>query len=277
VNGKQGRPIKLVSCDLNGTLVHQHTMMDMIRCGFPHQPARYHKAKDIFTRQTCGQMSMQAAFAAAAPLTRGLSLRKAIEYALTEMKFIDGFEEFLFALHKDKIPFVINSTGYSVTIQVIKALYDPAKIAGVICNRLVFGWKGDPSYIIEENRQAELVNDYVMRKKTSGVYDDILTVGIVELGIGDEDQKAVLLGNIARKMNIAQNAVAHIGDTMGDSAGIAQVARNGGLGIAFNYNQALKNYIDDLLAHEKIEGRILLIDPKGRDADLRHLLPHLRP
>ena len=37
--------IQLVSCDLNGTLVHQHTMMDMIRVYFPQMPERYEKAK----------------------------------------------------------------------------------------------------------------------------------------------------------------------------------------------------------------------------------------
>ncbi len=30
--------IQLVSSDLNGTLVHPHTMMDMIRVGFPLSP-----------------------------------------------------------------------------------------------------------------------------------------------------------------------------------------------------------------------------------------------
>lgn len=40
--------IALVSCDLNGTLVHQHTMMDMIRVCFSDQPQRFKKAKEAF-------------------------------------------------------------------------------------------------------------------------------------------------------------------------------------------------------------------------------------
>ena len=62
---------------------------------------------------------------------------------------------------------------------------------------------------------------------------------------------------------------------MGDSAGIAGIAAFGGLGIAFNYNEALKAYLEKRLAENRIDGRILLIDPKGEDCDLRHLLPHL--
>lgn len=69
------KTIQLVSSDLNGTLVHQHTMMDMIRLGFPGEPERFKNSKDAFTRQTAGLLSMKETFAIAAPLTKGLRLR----------------------------------------------------------------------------------------------------------------------------------------------------------------------------------------------------------
>jgi hypothetical protein len=95
--------IRLVSCDLNGTLVYQHTMMDMIRVGFPDEPERYTHAKDAFTKQTSGNLSMEASFGIAGPLTKGLRLRTAIDYALTEMRFVDGFEDFIKNLQQVRI------------------------------------------------------------------------------------------------------------------------------------------------------------------------------
>lgn len=131
---------QLLSSDLNGTLVHQHTMSDMIRLAFPHEPERFEKAKSAFTRQTAGQLSMEETFRIAGPLTKGLRLRTAIEYTLSEIRFIDGFEEFVRTLHQKNIRFVINSTGYSVTTEVIKAVYGPEHIHDAICNRLIFGY-----------------------------------------------------------------------------------------------------------------------------------------
>jgi hypothetical protein len=59
---------------------------------------------------------------------------------------------------------------------------------------------------------------------------------------------------------------------MGDSAGIGEVARNGGLGIAFNYNQALKNYLEEILKNEKFPGAIILAEPKKEASSLKLLL-----
>ena len=266
------KSIKLVSCDLNGTLVHQHTMMDMIRVCFPHEPQRYEKAKEAFTRQTSGLLSMEESFAIAGPLTKGLSLRNAIQYAETEMRFLDGFEEFLSFLETNKIYFVINSTGYSVTTEVVKILYGREKIYGVICNRLVFGRGGDAHQAIDESALSQLVADYFLDKKSEPGYDEIQAVGKVELGIQDEKEKAKLLFAIARKLDLPQTAICHIGDTMGDSRGIWEVARNGGLGIAFNYNQALKDYLENTQPKEKISGKILLVEPKKETSSLKVLL-----
>ena len=104
--------IQLVSCDLNGTLVHQHTMMDMIRVYFPQMPERYEKAKAAFNKQTSGLMSMKEAFAIAGPLTKGLSLGNAIDYAQSVMRFLDGFEEFIATLYDRKKYFVIKKIDF---------------------------------------------------------------------------------------------------------------------------------------------------------------------
>lgn len=261
--------IQLVSSDLNGTLVHQHTMMDMIRVGFPDEPYRFEKAEDAFTRQTAGLSSMEEAFQIAGPLTKGLTLRTAIEYAISEMRFISSFGEFIRALHQKNIRFIINSTGYSITAEVIKALYGSKYFHDVICNRLIFGRDGK---ILEENELAALVNRYCHGEKSSTIYDEISSVGTVELGIRNENEKAMLIFKVAQQLNISRTAIAHIGDTMGDSGGISEVARNGGVGVAFNYNQALRIHLENILDNEKLTGRIFLIQPKSEESDMRLLL-----
>lgn len=270
-NGKQEN-IRLISCDLNGTLVHQHTMMDMIRVYFPHESERYAKAKDAFSKQTSGRLSMKEAFAVAGPLTKGLSLGNAIKYARSVMRFLEGFEEFITTLFERKKYFVINSTGYTVTTEVIKALYGPEKVFAVICNRLIFGWHGKSSASIDEDHLGKLVKNYFQGASNEKVYEEILATGEVELGIQDEAEKASLLFALADRLAIPRRAIAHIGDSMGDSGGICAVARNGGLGIAFNYNEALKDYLENVRKQENLPGRIIVAEPKSERATLRNLL-----
>jgi phosphoserine phosphatase len=235
-------------------------------------PERYEKAKAAFDKQTSGLLSMKEAFKIAGPLTKGLSLGNAIDYARSVMRFLNGFDKFIAALHERNKYFVINSTGYSVTTEVIKALYGQEKVQGVICNRLVFGWEGDPASSIDEDNLGELVSDYLQGARDKNVYDEILATGDVELGIQDEGEKASLLFNLAEKLGIPREATSHVGDTMGDSGGICGVARNGGLGIAFNYNEALRNHLENVLSTEKLRGRIILAEPKSETANLRTLL-----
>lgn len=264
------KTIRLVSSDLNGTLVHQHTMMDMIRVGFPEEPERFERAKDAFMKQTSGALSMAGAFFIAGPITKGLRLRTAIEYALLEMRFLNGFFDFIRTLREKDIRFVINSTGYSITTEVIKAVYGPEYFHDVICNRLIFG--RDSSHLLDEKEISELVAKFVGGEKHNRVYDEITAVGTVELGIQDESEKARLLFEIADGMRIPRSSIVHIGDTMGDSRGICEVARHGGIGIAFNYNDALKTYLEEILRTDPAAGEILLISPKSETSDIRSLL-----
>lgn len=269
--------VKLISSDLNGTLVHQHTMTDMIRIYLPHAPERYEKAQEVFSRQTAGRLSMREAFAQAGPLTQGLALRHAIEYVQTTMRFLHGFDEFVTSLYEHGIHFVINSTGYTVTTDAIKALFGHEKFFHVICNNLIFAWEGDPLRTISPGELSMLVKAYFTGQKDEPRYDVIRATGEVVLGIADESKKASLLFDLADSLGIPRGALVHIGDTMGDSAGIADVARSGGTGIAFNYNEPLRKYLVSVLEKEKLPGKIIFIDPKGPDSDLRHLLPILIP
>lgn len=126
--------------------------------------------------------------------------------------------------------------------------------------------------MIEEAELSQLVKNYFCGREKEKHYDAILATGTVKLGIQDEGEKGNLLFTIAEKLKIPRQAIAHIGDTMGDSAGIGDVARNGGLGIAFNYNQALKSYLEEILKTEKFPGTIILVEPKKETSSLKLLL-----
>lgn len=272
MTSSEKNPVRLFSSDLNGTLVHQHTMMDMIRLGFPDEPRKFTRAKAAFDQQTSGRLSIRDAFDIAGPLTKGLSLRTAIEYAGRQMRFIDGFDSFLQALQHRNIRLVINSTGYTVTGYAIRCMFGADVIFDLICNRLVFGWKGDPGRVIDESTLEKMVQDYFLGDKINTVFDEILAVGKVELKVSDENKKARLIFDLADRLKIPRRQVAHMGDTMGDCRAIIGVAESGGVGIAFNYNQALEDYITNTLTRRQVSGKIILVEPRNMNANLAAVL-----
>ncbi|MBI3032368.1 hypothetical protein HYY69_02745 [Candidatus Woesearchaeota archaeon] len=279
--------IALVSSDLNGTLVHQHTMSDMIRLYVGE--AQFQAADLVFKRQTSGTATMEEAFSNAGPLTKRLTLRQAIEYTQMHMKYVDGFSEFVDALSAAAIPFVVNSTGYSVTIYAIRESIGATRIHGFIGNYLKFGLEGDPQATLREDELEQCVRKYFAERNTGTVssqtdilydssYDSIQATGVIELGITDETAKARLIIEYARKHfpEILPAQIAHIGDTMGDSGGILQIAQIGGKGIAFNYNNALENFLEEKVRENpNLREHIHYVDPKGLASDLRNVLSFL--
>lgn len=264
-------PPKLVSSDLNGTLIQQHSMSDMIRryC----DAEKFKIAAEVFRRQTAGTASMEEAFAIAGPLTQGLTLRQALEYAQTEMRYIAGFKGFLESLQKAGISFVINSTGYSVTIHAIRARYGLHAIQGFIGNTLEFGLDAKPTAALREDELEQKVYAFmaVLGGSANPEYDRIQATGKVHLGITDEAAKARLLFDYA-KTHLPEYTPAemvHMGDTMGDSGGILGIAQAGGIGIAFNYNEALQQFLENEIAQDPaLKERIHFVDRKGPDANL---------
>ncbi len=272
--------IKLVSSDLNGTLVHQHTMSDMIRLYLGED--KFKQADAVFKRQTAGTASMEEAFERASPLTKGLTLRQAIDYAQQEMKYLTGFEEFLDALTQRSIPLVINSTGYSVTIHAMRARWGAERIHGFIGNVLEFGIDGDPQAVLREDELEQKVQAYVegkvIEKKGRNEYDYLAATGKVILGIINEDAKAALLFDYARRNfpAIRPEEMLHLGDTMGDSGGIVGVAKAGGAGIAFNYNRPLRDFVEKAISDSPtLQERIHFVEPKSESSDLGHIIHYL--
>jgi len=270
--------IKLLSSDLNGTLVHQHTMSDMIRLYIGEQ--QYQQATEVFKRQASGTATMQEAFQNAGPLTKGLTLREAIEYTKVHMRYLDGFHEFVDTLAKLEIPFVINSTGYSVTINAIREQVGADKIHGHIGNFLRFGVNADANETLSEEELQRKIREYFHDPEVvnNPSYDKIQATGLIELGIVNEEAKTTLIREYVTKYfrDVQPSEITHIGDTMGDSGGILGVAKLGGLGIAFNYNQELEDFLRNKMETEDIPGKIILIDKKSEESNLKHIIPYLK-
>ena len=193
------------------------------------------------------------------------------------MKYLNGFHEFIDNLYQKEIPFVINSTGYGVTIATIRAQIGKDKIHGSIGNELIFGIDGDSQQELTTEELEKKVFAYFVNPNTHDdhTYDGIKAIGRVELGIPDENAKATLLQTYAKKHfpEIKPEQMFHMGDTMGDSGGIYGVAEAGGLGVAFNYNSALEVFLKEKISLQpELRERIHLIDRKGKDSDLRNVL-----
>ena len=266
--------VKIVSSDLNGTLVHQHTMSDMIKVYLGEE--KFKKADVVFKKQTSGTATMEEAFENAGPLTRGLTLRQALEYTEYEMNYVNGFSHFIDLLQARNIPFIINSTGYDVTIFAIRALVGKNKIHGSIGNTLEFAEEGSIGAVVKLEELEEMVDDFFTKDRTKPIYDSIKATGRVHLGILNEGAKAKLLLEYVQRNfpSVQSEGLMHMGDTIGDVGGIVGVAQAGGIGIAFNYNQALKDRLDDELQKDP-EKKIYFVDKKGLNSDLRNVFAFL--
>jgi phosphoserine phosphatase len=249
-------------------------MQEMISLAFPREPHRFLQARKAFSLQTQGQLSMEETFRIAGEATKGLPLRVAIDYVTQHMAFVHGYGPFIAFLLDRGIHCAVISTGYSVTLYAIRhgMQAPPFKMC---CNRLLFS---HPSVrVIGEEELEALVKVYLHEpeRQKSHEYDSIRANGQVILGIQDETEKARLALHLAQSLGVPPSQVAHMGDTMGDSGGIIGVARAGGLGIAFNYNEALEAFLHQEGKKEIETGRIVLVDSKGPEASLTHVLPYL--
>lgn len=267
--------IRLLSSDLNGTLVHSHTMQEMISWGFPEDPGRFEEAKKLFDLQTKGELGLKDTFLRAGDLTHGLPLGCAIRYSMEGIRLIDGFAELMEFLGANGIRLIIVSTGYTVTLYTMRySLRMPPFIFH--SNRLVFA-SGEKGEEISEEALEVLVRDFVAmpERRNDPLYQTIKATGRIELGLETEASKAEVALETARRLGIEAHHVAHMGDTMGDSMGIVGVARAGGLGIAFNYNQALEQFLKREAQEEIDQGKIVLVCPKGPGAHLAKVVPYI--
>ena len=266
--------IRLLSTDLNGTLIHSSTMLEMILVGFPEEPRRYETASRAFALHEDGKLSIEDTFRIAGEQTRDLPLGVAIDYALNRMTFVDGYSDFIAFLKQHQLQIAIVSTGYSVTLYAMRYADARYKFNSNF-NRLIFSAENGQE--VPEHELEILVRRYIENSasRNDKIFSNTRATGEVVLGIRDEGDKARTALAMAQIFGIAPSQTMHMGDTMGDSMGILGVAKAGGLGIAFNYNHSLEAFLRSEGKREIDAGHIALIDPKGPRSDLRHVLPHL--
>lgn len=288
----------------------EHTMSHMILNHAGEQA--FLQAKEVFGRQTSGKATMQEAFGNAAPYYAEMPLRKAIEYAIPanaedvrHVKFIQGFWDFLGSLADKGMQFLVNSTGYDVTAYVVQEqarqlLQDRNPVMPYsIGNHLLFATKEEAAKAqkglvtlnleelsLRQNMLRELVGKYftdVQTAQNDPIFDQWVATGQLHIGLPSEAAKAELLFAYLQtaRPDVKPEEVAHIGDTYGDSGGIIGVAKAGGIGIAFNYNDPLKDAIykevraDIDSGDTNLADRIFFVDTKGPNSDMRRLNPVL--
>jgi phosphoserine phosphatase len=247
-------------------------MQEMIRYGFPNEPKRYRLAREAFSAQVRGRLSVAEAFSIAGRQTRGLTLEAAIHYSAREVQPMDGFHELMRFIRDSSMNFCIVSTGYTVTLYSIRYSHSMPSFH-MRCNRLLFA--ADTSNVLEEEALEELVRRRIEGDSSLDLCHRYRATGEIELLIGDEADKPALIMEVAQRLGVKPQEIAHVGDTMGDSQGILQIARAGGLGIAFNYNEELEAFLKREGGEELDSGNIVLVDPKGKGADLSHVIPFL--
>ena len=268
---------QMVVLELDGSAVHDHTPSELIRAGFPLQPERYEQAFDLFQRENTGNVKPEEALLQYASTTRGLTLRRAIEYATFKMRFIKGFDTFIEILNQKNVPLLLVSSGFSIVTEVIRQLYGPDRFQAVLSNALAFGLKKDPKAIISEKKLITLVQRYFHRSRGHQAYDKIVATGECNAVNSDPVQKAGFFAEMAAGLNIPFEAVNYVCSSFKDRETFLAVVRLGGRVIAFNYEESLKDTIQEKQGDNHLENKIKWTTPKSRRANLRCVFETLFP
>ncbi len=254
--------------DLNGTLTRYDTMPDLAQRA---SAERYASAHAIFLDQTSGLISPEESIRQVARLTEGLTLKDAIDYS-SRLKYVDGFDELISALHGSGTALVLNSTGYSVTFYAMRHSLNAAHrrrgdevLHGWIGNSLLFA---DGSELLGEEMLEDLVGRYLSGK--GGAQGDLArytATGEVDIRIAREADKFTHLERYKEEHfpDMAWQCVSAMGDSYTDNAMLLGVAQRGGRGIAFNFNPMLERR---LRSASGSQDRIFFIEKKAEYSNL---------
>ena len=249
---KKEKKTKIVFFDLNGVLTQENTIIEIAR--FTNN---YEKVKEVITSQTLCKMSIEKAFKKVGKLINGISLKQIVDY-VNNVSLMPKIREMATSLRKRGILLVIITTGFRTLIKLInKKVVNFFNL--IIANDLVFiSGKG------KVLSQKEI--DNVIKRNNPKEMEKIKTNGEIELKISDPDKKTEYLKKTILDKGLDISQCAAVGDSMGDSDMIKICGSEGGLGIAFNPNSSLLEYVE-LLKNEK--SNIEIIDNK----DLRKIVP----
>jgi len=268
---------QMVVLELDGAVVHDHTPSELIRAGFPLQPERYEQAFDLYQRESTGNVKPEEALLQYATLARGLTLRRAIEYATFKMRFINGFDTFIEMLYQKNVPLLLVSSSFSIITEAIRQLYGPDRFQAVLANSLAFGLEKDPEAVISEEKLIALVQRYFHRARDHQAYDKIAATGECKAINTNLLQKTSFISDLAVGQNVHSQAVNYVCSNLKDRETLLAVARSGGRVIAFNFEESLEAIIQECAKNNPAGNTIQFTTPKSRRANLRSVFEILFP
>ncbi len=253
--------LKLLSWDVNQTLVAENTMVALARLAGQEE-----RAREIVEAQTAGQRPVKTTLLELARLSAGLSLEDVVSYVCS-LPELPGLRQTLGEFARAGLIQIINSTGYTIVLslwnELLRQSLGQAPFARILANRLGFVDERGQKVSEEEVFKVGLS---LIRGETPR--ENFFLSGEIALLVDREEAKARLLAEEILRRGLHITEVAHIGDSMGDAAVLAWLAKNGGLGVAFNARRELAYYLD-LLQEHRLPGQLVLV----ASSDLRDLAP----
>ena len=202
-------------------------------------------------------MSIEKAFTRVGNLAKGLSLKEIIDYG-KKAPLVRGLKQTLLKFKGKGIKLIIMSTGFRPVMNLINKrignLFDK-----VICNDLVFVNKNGK---VLTKKQV----DEAIKRNDPNELKEIVFNGEIDFVINDPDKKTEYIEKTISKYNFEIKNCVSVGDSIADSDMIKMCALGGGLGIAFNPNNSLIEYVQ-LLKERK--GNVEIVEKK----DLRKIIP----
>lgn len=260
---------QMVVLELDGVVVHDHTPSELIRAGFPLQPERYEQAFNLYQKESTGDVKPKEALLQYATMARGLTMRRAIEYATFKMRFIKGFDTFIEILYQKNIPLLLVTSSFSIITEAIRQLYSPDRFHAVLANSLTFGLEKEPEVTISEEKLIALVQKYFHRARNHKAYDKITATGTCNAINVDPLQKVSFTAKLVTGLNIPFGAVTYVCSSPKDCETALAFVRSGSRVIAFNFEESLETMIQECQKNNHDEDTIKWITPKSRQANLR--------
>ncbi|MGD2150677.1 MAG: haloacid dehalogenase-like hydrolase [Desulfobacterales bacterium] len=268
---------QLVVLDLDGAVVHDHTPSELIRAGFPLEPERYEQALDMYHKECTGNAKPEEALLHYSTLARGMTLRRAIEYATFKMRFINDFETFIEMLYRKNIPVLLVSSGFSIITETVRQLHGSDRFQAVMANPLVFGLQNKPEIVISEEKLMSLVHRYHHRARDHKSYDKMVATGDCYVLSADPLKKASFIFKLAMDLNIPFQAVTYVCSNPKDQGTLFSIIRSRGRAVVFNFEESMENIIRECTKDHTSEYAIQFTTPKSRRANLRSVFEILFP
>jgi hypothetical protein len=276
---KFAQPIdrQLVVLELDGAVVHDHTPSELIRAGFPLEPERYERAVDLYQKESTGDVKPEEALLEYSTLARGLSLRRAIEYATFKMRFVNDFDTFIEILYRKNIPILLLSSGFSIITEAVRQLHGPDRFLAVVANPLVFGIKKRPKTVVSEQKLMSLIQRYFHRARDHQAYDKLAAMGNCNVVSADPLKKAHLISKLAMDLNVPFQAVTYVCSDPKDRDTLLSIIRCRGRAVVFNFEESMEAIIREYTKDNPSEDAIQFTTPKSRRANLRSVFEILFP